>query len=254
MSGSGGYFAMEYFDDIMIQSTQNIIYTDLTNTLQVTMNYKYMNQKLGFIYDNSGNLIHNSFDGKFFTDLSNDSISIDADEFTSIVNQPTDIISVGKLSSVYTDYLNYVCKILGYSTGFSSIFKEGTFHDTFDSNTFIELLNQQKLNGTIEINNVTLLFEYLCNVVDIFGNRKLYETPISSGFFPGDIIYIPHGFKFKMTLSLDSMLPSQSTDLSGNFYNTFYDNDLSGNMTIDLIHKRHIEYCVYIPLVIILTN
>ena len=252
IAGSGGYFTEQGFNDIVIQSIQNILFTDVTNTLQVTIPYRYLNTLLGFKYDENGEVIYNSFDGEAFEGLANDQLVLYADDFK---NQYTSVLSVGKLSSIYSDFIKYVCDSLGYKTGFSSIFKQGTFENTFDIQTFIDLLNEHSLNGHIEINDVTKLFDYLCNVSNVFENRTLNETSIRDGFYPGDIIYVPHGFKIKLLVELDTILPSQSIDLSGNFIDFLYDQiDSSGNSTIDLIYKSNIERYVHIPLVIILTN
>jgi hypothetical protein len=250
IAGSGGYFTEQGFNDIVIQSIQNILFTDVTNTLQVTIPYRYLNTLLGFKYDENGEVIYNSFDGLSFEGLTNDQLVLNANDFK---NQYTSVLSVGKLSTIYSDFIKYVCDSLGYKTGFSSIFKQGTFQNTFDSHSFIDLLNDNSLIGHIEINNVTNLFDYLCNVSNVFENRN--HAFIGDGFFPGDIIYIPHGFNIKLLVELDSILPSQSVNLSGNFIEYIYNQiDSSGNSTIDLIHKRHIEQCVYIPLVILLSK
>jgi len=255
IQGIGGYSTTQGFNDIIIQSIQNILFTDVTNTLQVTIPYRYLNTLLGFKYDSNGELIYNSFDGSFFTDLSNDQIVLNATDFKTQINHSSNVVSIGKLSTIYSDFIKYVCDSLGYSTGFSSIFKQGTFQNTFDSQTFIEILNENTLNGHIEINNITKTFEYLCHVSNVFENRILNETQISDGFLPGDIIYVPHGFNIKLLVELDSILPSQSVDLSGNFVDFLYDQINSlGNSTIDFIHKGHIEQRVYIPLVILLSK
>jgi len=253
IAGSGGYSATQEFNDIVIQSIQNVLFTDVTNTLQVTIPYRYFNTLLGFEYDDIGNLIHNSFDGTFFTGLSNDQIILHADDFKHKIIGIDNVLSIGKLSTAYSDFIKYVCDTLGYSTGFSSIFKQGTFQNTFDTQTFIDLLNENALSGHIEINDVTKLFDYLCNVSDVFENRN--QASIRDGFFPGDIIYIPHGFQFKVLVQLDTILPSQSVDLSGNFIDFIYDHIYSsGESIVKVIRKRHIQRCVNIPLVILLSN
>lgn len=145
----GGFHLAEGIAKVNLAEQSSLELFDLTNCVQVMMDVRLFNQKLGVMKDTSSNTavldasnnwifpystLQTSYDKnlQYFVDNSGqiDSISVNAQEFSTDISYGGDmaILSVGVLATLYDDFDNYVKQYFGYAGGFASLFDSaGTF-------------------------------------------------------------------------------------------------------------------------------
>ena len=228
---TGGFTVAKGFDQILKSDlSTNFVSKDVTNALQIKMYASSLNAKLGaFGTDASG------------TDSwANDSITISAADLkTDLVAingaNTAGIISVGKLSTLYEDFRDYVRAYFGYAGGFASLFTGDTTFNVnggvFDAAAFKSLIAgsgttaspdtensayTDNLEGNIVISNINQLLRYAVDA-DVFGNRSPTATSatpdaqdptyannygMEDGFMPDDIIFVDAGFYVKLQVNV----------------------------------------------------
>lgn len=198
------------FDDIKLAEQTAPVYVDVTNALQITMDVKTFNDKLG------------DFDP--ITDaFAVDEIELTAEEFTAGVTNAAQIISLGKYESLYADFQSYVASYFDIPGGFSSLFTAASefsidTENQFTADSFIALLTGvaadpsgryiSDLSGSISISNIAKILKYSVDS-NIFGNRDPQEGEgtnwgVENKFVPGDLIWVPEGTTVTLKLAIDA--------------------------------------------------
>lgn len=154
---SGGYLMERGFDKITRRTQDLIQRYDVTDSVQVKLNVNMFNTKLGVVKDASNiNIISSTFNTVSDT-FPTDSITINSSEFINGLTV-NNIISVGKYSTMYSDFISYVRKYFGYSGGFSSLFKAASEFDisggVFNAQSFVDLVSGGNTIVANDINNV----------------------------------------------------------------------------------------------------
>jgi hypothetical protein len=215
---------------------------DVTGSVEVLMDVRDFNRKIN-IYKDASNIDISS--GPVYYDSSNDllytnTISISAAEFKANVSTTSRVVSVGKYSSLYSDFAAYVAAYfglssvfpntstaLGLATLFSAEYNLNPNNGLFDASAFLLLMQGtgvvgsggayiSDLSGSITVTNLTQL---LRNAVDAnpFGNRDpsagttagdsshRANYGVSDGFFADDLLFIPSaGITVTLNLIIDS--------------------------------------------------
>ena len=264
---SGNGFATSQSFDTIHRMTQTILAQyDVTGAIEILMDVRVFNAKLGITKDASNVGITNSNPYAFYDNCLNifkqNYFSITTSDLQSNVNAanpiatPTSalpslmtginrIVTVGRFSSLYSDFAAYVASYFGFQTSTTSLSKSGfntlftndeDFNPNmglFDASALIKLITGSPtltdgsgatltaLTGTIDISNVTQL---LANAVDsnCFGNRNPLTGTTSSyvdasgnrrnygitdGFYADDLFFIPSaGFTVTLQVALDQEL------------------------------------------------
>ena len=217
--GSGGYSMEKNFSNInrSVIDSSFALY-DITNAVQILLDVKTLNERLGLIKDSMNQRIisttYNSSTEKF----SIDSISITAEQFQNGITNSSQILSVGSYSTIHNDFENYIKQYFSYNGNLSSLFASGTndLNSNFDNNSLYELLKTssvadangkfvKKLSGTVTINNISSLLKQAVTT-NLFNNRspsgKSYTVcdslnntnwNVGDGFVKDDLIYIATG-------------------------------------------------------------
>ncbi len=209
-SATGGFIMERRFDDIKRAEQTAPVYVDVTNALQITMDVKTFNDKLG------------DFDP--ITDaFAVDEIELTAEEFTAGVTNASQIISLGKYESLYADFQAYVASYFDIPGGFSSLFVAASefsidTNNQFTADSFIALLTGvaadpsgryiSDLSGSITISNIAQILKYSVDS-NIFGNRDPQEGEgtnwgVENKFVPGDLIWVPDGTTVTLKLAIDA--------------------------------------------------
>jgi hypothetical protein len=219
LTGLGGYIMEEGVKTITMIPTNQIIQYDVTNSVQIKFDVRTFNQKIGLYKDaNNINIISSAFD------ISNnvfptDTITITSPDFVNGVFAEN-IISVGKLWTLYSDFIYYVNEYFSYANGFSALFTLSSQvelnNGVFDAEEFVKIINGQTLNpntgqyisdlsGSVTISYINQLLTYV-----VYGNPFNNRPPngkngnpftLQDGFIEGDLIFIPNGIT--VTLNLD---------------------------------------------------
>lgn len=180
---------------------------DVTDSVQIMMDVATFNAKLG--------------DFRPVTDdFSNNTITISSADFRTGVTKGSQVFSVGKYATMYSDFTSYVSTYFGFVGGFSSLFQGASefaidTNNTFTGASFVRLLNGETLDasgryisnltGSITISNITEVLRYAVDA-NVFGNRdpSVNNWGISDGFQPGDLIWVQPGTAVKLKLEIDS--------------------------------------------------
>lgn len=205
---TGGFTMERGFDTIKLAEQTAPVYVDVTNAIQIKMDVATFNTKLDLA----------SFDS--VTDsFGVDEITIDASELTAGVTDETQIISVGKYLTLYSDFQSYVANYFGLSGGFSSLFTAASefaidTDNSFTGASFIALLTASaqdpsgryisEMTGSITIANIANLLKYSVDG-DVFGNRnpEVKNWGVEDGFVAGDLIWVPAGTTITLKLAID---------------------------------------------------
>lgn len=259
ITGIGGFDISQNFPKITLASVTSITKYDVTNAVQVVIDVNVFNNKLGE---------YNSTTNRF----QNDNITITAAEFLQDVSSANQIVSVGYLSSIYSDFAVFTNNYFNYSSSLPSIFSSTApfsyNNGIFNSSAFINIINAhtpdssggyiQALSGSITINNINQLIQY-AHDSNIFGNRVYPPTSasISSGFKDSDLIFISPtvtsaatGIRAYLNLNIDTSLISY--DNTSHSYSTTTGSGALTTVSQAVINKINITR--YVPLLLILKN
>jgi len=233
-AGYGGFSVSQGFSPILINQIQNLLYTDVTGTVQVLIPARYMNERLGFVYNTDGTMNHSTYTttptgGNAFikNGVTIDGFVINAPVFGNLISTPDKVRSVGNFVTLYQDFSTYVNGIFGYSAGFSSLFTNQALNannGVFDENAFINLIHGSStnvgpsalpytgiLNGSLQINGIAGMLDYVCSS-NLFLNRTPGTTP-SDGFVPGDIFFFGDGISVTLNVGISNINANTALNL-----------------------------------------
>ena len=283
-TATGGFEMAEGFETITQLTEASFNKFDMTNAVQVLFDVRTFNTKLGITKDANNSTISSTDYDDVSQTFPNDSITITASEFKTGIPSSSRIVSVGKYSTLYSDFVQYIHGYFGYAGGFASIFSGGTTYDinggVFDADSLYKLINEQStpsngvyvsdLSGSITISNINKLLRYAVDG-NIFDNRSptgddsndASSAPnnygVGDGFMAGDLIFVPTGTKITLNLDIapeaylpinnigDSIMSGFNLGQQEFTYNSYY--TMTSNAT-----KTNINRVVTAPLLIRLAN
>lgn len=202
--GLGGFEMEQGIHDIELIPAEILNEYDVTGSVQILMNVRIFNEKLGLYKElDNLNIISTAFNETTGT-FPVDNVTITAAEFLQNVHIPN-VFSIGKLETLYTDFIQYVNDYFSYASGCSLIFNPTSQFDInngiFDAEQFITIINGrtpdatgqlvQDLSGQITVYSVNQLIRDVA-LTNPFGNRPTGAN-IRDGFIEGDLIFIPMG-------------------------------------------------------------
>ena len=220
--GATDGFVMErQFADITLRPADAIQRFDVTNAVQVTVAASVFNAKLGTF---------DTVDDCFkIDDEEVDEITFTSDNFRTALASVEDVISVGSLSTLYSDFKTYVGTYFGFNGGFETLFAAATEFtidedDLFEADSLVALINGEAagedpatpytkvMTGSITISNITKLLRYAVDS-NCFGNRVPSGTDVNddntnfgvnNGFLANDLIWVPTGIEVTLKLAIDA--------------------------------------------------
>ena len=278
--GLGGYRAEQGLHDISMISLSKISRYDVTNSVQILFDVRKINTKIGITKNNSNNASNNTivtseletyfdiYNGK----LNTDSFSISANDFKTSVTNSNQILSVGKLNTLYTDFNTYINNYFSHTNGFTTLFdlsnSNGSLYNVFDASGFINIINGSTLNeatgqyildlsGSISVNNINEIINYLV-FQNPFNNRNGENNDVNNikylqeGFEEGDLLFIPNGLTITLNVDINN------NNIRLNYLGQSYQNalDLSSNystgyFTSNMIHtETNMKKVVTAPLLL----
>ena len=240
ITGAGGYSTVQGIQTIERRVQTLIEQYDTTGAVEVLFDVRIFNDILGIQKDSSNiNILTTGFFNSFTDQMILDTVTIPSTQFLAGLNSNTaNIISVGKYSTLYSEFSTYVIGYFGLSAdalqsiGFGTLFSGETEFNSinggvFDASAFMTIISGSgdvstsgayinDLSGSIVISNITKL---LRNAVDAnpFGNRTVSNGltaadpnhrsnyGVSDGFFENDLIFIPtDGITIALKLAIDT--------------------------------------------------
>jgi len=274
-SAYGGYQIEEGLKTITLLPSNQVNQYDITDSLQVMFDVRTFNTAIGIIKDASNQrIISTTFDASNGIFPLN-SITLTASQFVSGMAE-NQIISLGKLKNVYSDFITYVNNYFAIPNGFSNTFTISSQLEInggiFDSAEFINVIHSQTLNpatgeyikdlsGSITLNYVNELLTYVC-YANTFNNRSPSTSNIRNGFIEGDVIYVPNGITITLSLNLISnqiILNSSGqtglSQLNTNAVNSYSSSNANNFFTMSTtVTDTNIKRVIKAPLLIQLKN
>jgi len=217
--GATDGFVMErQFADIELREADTISRFDVTNAVQITVDASVFNGKLG-TFDTVDDCF--KIDGDETT-----SIEFTSDNFRTALASVEDVISVGALSTLYSDFKTYVGVYFGFNGGFETLFAAATEFtidedDLFEADSLVALIAgadtgdsapyTKVMTGSITISNITKLLRFAVDS-NCFGNRVPSGTDatdetnfgVNNGFLANDLIWVPAGITVTLKLAIDA--------------------------------------------------
>ena len=270
IEASGGFSIQQTFPEIPV-ATEFFV----QNALQIRIGVDNLNQKLGITKDGANeNVLEFNYDSSN-NKYSSDIISINAAELLKLV-QVDNIISMGSLSTLYSDFNYTVLEYFGAPYGFSSLFSGEEHYNinngVFDASALVHIINGgsynfagsyvSDLSGIITIQNMTNVMKKVCNN-NTFRNRPIEkERTFADGFIADDLIYATDGISITLSVDVEAepytpiynVGPTNLTEVD-NLYNTLNYKD---NLT--LVEKKttssliNITQVYTVPILIIVSN
>jgi photosystem II stability/assembly factor-like uncharacterized protein len=215
---SGGFSMDQSLRKIPIGQDGPITQFDVTDALQIVFDVATFNERVGIIKDAS-NTETISADLNERGELLVDSVTISTGDFIEGININS-IVSMGRLSTLYSDFNNTVKTYFGLPNGFASLFAAAATYNVnggiFNATTFINLINGNTfdpsgsyisdLSGYFTVNSVNNVLSYACST-NVLGNRPDGLYHISDGFLDGDLLFIPKGMTINLSVNIDAELP-----------------------------------------------
>jgi hypothetical protein len=224
--GATDGFVMErQFEDIALRPADAIQIFDVTNAVQVTVAASVLNGKLGTF---------DTVDDCFKIDDEEVSeITFTSTDFRTALESAEDVISVGSLSTLYSDFKSYVGTYFGFNGGFETLFAAASEFvidetDVFNADSLVALIGGEAagedpatpytkvMTGSITISNITKLLRYAVDS-NCFGNRVPDNTAgtsgaagdainfgVNNGFLANDLIWVPAGITVTLKLAIDA--------------------------------------------------
>jgi len=154
------------------------------------------------------------------------SITFTSDNFRTALASTADVISVGSLSTLYSDFKSYVGVYFGFNGGFETLFAAATEFtidgdDLFEADSLVALINgadagaaspyTKIMTGEITISNITQLLRFAVDS-NCFGNRTPSGSTsdaagnfgVNNGFLANDLIWVPAGIQITLKLAIDA--------------------------------------------------
>ena len=214
---SGSFSIEQNLPEIKVQDTLLANRFDVGDALQITYSVRKINDKLGITKDelNDKTLFIEGFDEENDA-LVTDAVTVTSEELLSYITTNS-IISMGKLSTLYSDFNYTVLEYFGAPYGFSTLFAGEEYYNinqgVFDPSALIQLFNKFdfNINGTVvtdlsghfEINDITENLRYASGT-NMFDNRPEDKNiGVVEGFIEGDLLYMPNGIHITLSVNIE---------------------------------------------------
>jgi hypothetical protein len=275
LSATGGYEAEQGAKTITMIPVNQINQYDVTESIQIIFDVRTFNEKIGLFKDASNRNILTSASDPSTNKFPTDSFSLGSVEFAAGVTNSSQVISVGKYNTLYSNFISYVNNYFGYPDGFSTIFNLSSQVDinsgVFDNAAFINLIHGntpnpvtgeyiKDLSGSITLSYINQILNYVV-FSNPFNNRPAggnggEDFSLQDGFVEGDIIFVPNGLI--TTLNMDIITNNIQLNYLGAAHlanlnsQTNYVNGYFSSITTTV--NNNIKQVVKAPLLIKLAN
>lgn len=268
---SGGFIAQQGFSQIGLVPPDILNKYNVSDAIQVQFSARTLNSKIGILKDSSNINVVEAWYNNHTHKLGFDSLKIAACEFVNGINT-SNIISVGRLKGLYSDFKNTVSNYFGDPGGFSSLFVGSNDfsinNSVFDASAFIQVINSSTFNmvgsfvsdltGNVYIRDINNTLDYVVET-NIFRNRDpiIHNYGIVDGFIAGDLVFIPEGFTIKLSLDIQTETYSPINNVGPSFLQAIHD---KLNWTRGFIKRTttwtttNITQITTLPILLILTN
>lgn len=218
IDSDGGFSLKQNFQEVrMMPSNKLVPAYDLSNALQISLGVRILNDKIGITKDESNNVVLDAEFDASGIHLATDNLTISTTNLTECVGVDN-IISMGRMSSLYSDFSDTVYKYFGLPHGFGNIFSHYQATNinggTFDASSLIHVLNGNSfdvsgsfisdISGSATVSDLNNVLRFVIDN-NIYNNRDPSDNiGLGHGFIGGDLIYVPDGITIGLTIDIES--------------------------------------------------
>ena len=226
---SGGFAVEQSFAEINLNTFSPIAQYDVTDAIQIRFSVRTMNNKIGIIKDQSNVevlqvLYYNNLQDVLEDVHGNvtDNVTVSSGDFLKGVTTEN-IVSMGKMDLLYSNFNYTVMEYFGAPYGFSTIFAGASEYNInegkFGKTEFIKLINGISFDGVtgnvisdftgyFTVNDLNKHLRFICGT-NVFGNRSTRILSVSQDVFG---IYSPSSeFSSSFSSAVLGILPTGST-------------------------------------------
>lgn len=271
LDASGGFTVQSNSQDASSNQQHSLSIYDISSAIQIRLGVRSLNSSIGIEKDDSNkNIIETTYDPSSSLFVPNDLSYSTTTLLDSITEE--DILHVGRMSTLYSDFNHTIEKYFGFPTGFSDLFAEEharTLNDgVFDVSGLYSIITGKNFNikgsyvsdlsGEFYIENVSEKLQYLVDT-DVFNNRRSFGYDVADGFIENDLIYLPDGITVTVKVNIEEIIyesknntgPAnlQAIDASINYF------DASNNVRkVTSYSTSNITQSYTVPILFILTS
>ena len=206
VDASGSYSITQNNPFISMNTSSPLAYYDVSNAIQIRMGVRAFNELIGITKDEDNNEVIESL-----YDVSNDQLETDTLVFSTSNFKDnvlsSNIVSLGDMSTLYSDFNFTVTQYFGAPGGFSTLFAEESARSlnngVFDISGLYNILHGENydvsgavlsdLSGSLAISNINEILRYMIDS-NIFDNRPTAsQYGVDDGFIDGDLIFLRDG-------------------------------------------------------------
>ena len=221
---SGGFAIEQSFSQINLNTYSPIAQYDVTDAIQIRFSVRTLNNKIGIIKDqHNEEVLQVLYYNNLLDILQNvhgnitDDVTVTSGDFLKGITTEN-IVSMGKMSRLYSDFNYTVMEYFGAPYGFSTIFSGASEYNinngTFGKTEFIKLINGisfdgvtgsviSALDGYFTVNDLNKHLRFICGT-NVFGNRPpTGNFGLPNGFIAGDLLYIPNGISITLSVAIE---------------------------------------------------
>ncbi len=270
IEASGGYSIQQTFPEILSPSEFYV-----QNALQIRVGADFLNQKIGITKDASNaNVLEIEYDtvnDKYVTN----SLTISAQELIKLA-RIDNIISMGSLSTLYSDFNYTVLEYFGAPYGFSSLFNGEENYNinngVFDASALVHIINGgtftfagsyvSDLSGSVNIQNITDIIRYTCDN-NPFQNRDISDNyTVQDGFIENDLIYNSGGISITLSVDIEpepylpiyNVGPANLATVDATYHTLNYTNNLTLVKKQTTATRVNITQVYTVPILFIVSN
>ena len=271
LDGSGGFTIQQNLQDVSLNDQNPLSVYDISSAIQIRLGVRSLNSAIGIEKDDANqNVVQTTYDPSSELFSPND-LSYNTTTLLESITEDS-ILTIGKMSTLYSDFNYTVEKYFGLPTGFSDLFAEEharTLNNgVFDISGLYTIMNGNNFNiagsyvsdlsGAFYIQNVSEKLRYMVDT-DIFNNRNASGYGVADGFIANDLIYLANGITVTLRVDIEEELyfpknnvgPAnlQAIDSSINYF------DASNNVRkVTTYSTTNITQSYTVPILFILTS
>ena len=217
VDASGSYCITQTNPSISMNTSSPLAYYDVSNAIQVRMGVRAFNELIGITKDEDNDEVIESLYDISNDELETDTLVLSTTDFKSNLLS-SNIISMGDMTSLYSDFNFTVTQYFGAPGGFSTLFAEESARSlndgVFDVSGLYNIIHGENydvsgavvsdLSGNLTINNVNEILRYMIDS-NIFDNRPVSsQYGVDDGFIDGDLIFLRDGLSISLSVDIEA--------------------------------------------------
>ena len=225
LDASGGFTIQQNLADVSLNEQIPLAVYDISSAIQIRLGVRSLNSAIGIEKDDSNtNVVETTYDASSEL-FSPNNLNYSTTELLESITQES-ILTIGKMSTLYSDFNYTVEKYFGLPTGFSDLFAEEharTLNDgVFDISGLYSIMTGNNFNiagsyvsdlsGSFSIENMSEKFRYLVDT-DIFNNRNSAGYGVADGFVHNDLIYLADGITVTLRVDIEEEVYSPKNNV-----------------------------------------